>query len=373
MRVLAFIEALGVTGPARNLLALAPHIDLHLATFRRRSLGSAHREGVERFVSAARARGIPVHIIDERSRFDWRVADAVVRLIDDAEPDVVESHHLKSHAVIALARMRTAVPWVAWHHGYTRTDLKVVAYNHVDRWSLPRADLVVTTCFPFARRLANLGVADSRLDVVHNAVASGAGVVSKETAAARLRLTDRRVVLAVGRLSREKGHDLLIEACHRITGPLREQLVLVLAGEGPARPRLERQARRLGIVARFDGHQADVSAYYAAADVFVLPSRSEGSPNVLLEAMAAGAPIVASAAGGVTEIVDRRSALLVPPGDPVSLGTAIGRLLAFPEVAHRLGDAARETARRFSPERRARHVLSLYRTLLDRNVRGVAR
>ena len=89
MRVLAFVEAQGVTGPARNLFALAPHVELHLGTFRRRSLGAAHCQGVDDFAAAARAQGIRVSIVEERSRFDRRVPDAVVGLLNDADADVV--------------------------------------------------------------------------------------------------------------------------------------------------------------------------------------------------------------------------------------------------------------------------------------------
>lgn len=372
VRVLAFIEALGVTGPARNLFALAPHFDLHLATFRRLSLGSAHCEGLATLAAAARAHGVPVHVIDERSRMDWRVLDGTADLLATLRPDIVESHQLKSHALLALTRRRAHVPWAAWHHGYTRTDLKVLAYNHVDRWSLPKADLVVTTCQPFARLLSGLGIPEERVHVVHNAVASPRAM-AKSWARVQLGLTRERVVLAAGRLSREKGHDVLIDACSRVTGPLADELLLLVAGDGPERSRLERQARRRGVRARFDGHRPDLQSYYAAADVCVLPSRSEGSPNVLLEAMAAEKPIVATAVGGVPEIVDSRSATLIPPDDPGALASALIKLLAFPDFAARLAAGAREAALRFSRDQRAARVLSIYGTLTASPARGLAR
>ncbi|HTI38146.1 MAG TPA: glycosyltransferase [Vicinamibacterales bacterium] len=372
MRVLAFVEALGVTGPARNLFALAPYVDLHLATFRRLSLGSAHCAGVDAFASAARVHGVPVRVIDERSRFDWRVLDGIVKLVGGVAPDVVESHHLKSHALLALARRRLDVSWVSWHHGYTRTDLKVLAYNHVDRWSLPKADLVLTTCEPFSRELARYGIAADRLCVVHNAVAPPRSI-ARTWARAQLGLGNQTAILSVGRLSREKGHDVLIEACARVTGPLRDRLLLLFVGSGPERSRLERLARRRGVAARFDGHRLDLSAYYTAADVFALPSRSEGSPNALLEAMAAGKPIAASAVGGVPEIVDAKSAMLVPPEDPVALAAAVVRLIGFPDLAQRLGAAARFASARFSPGARAARILEIYGRIPEPIARHVAR
>jgi glycosyltransferase involved in cell wall biosynthesis len=372
VRVLAFIEALGVTGPARNLFALAPHVDLHLAAFRRLSLGSAHCEGLSAFAAAAAARGVPVRVIDERSRLDWRVFDSIVELVASLRPDIIESHHLKSHALLAVTRRRTEVPWAAWHHGYTRKDLKDVAYSHIDRWSLPRADIVVTTCEPFAHALESSGVASERLHVIHNAVARPR-TLARSWARAQLGLRDERIVLAVGRLSHEKGHDVLIDGCAAVRGPLRDELLLLIAGDGPERSRLERQARRRGVRIRFDGYRSDLSSHYAAADVFALASRSEGSPNALLEAMAAGRPIVAACVGGVPEIVDARSAMLVPPDDSVALAAAITRLLAFPDLANRLGAGAREAAARFSADQRAARVLSVYSSLSAARAGGLAR
>lgn len=372
MRVLAFIEALGVTGPARNVFALAPQVDLHLATFRRISLGEAHCDGLAAFTGAARAQGIPVRVIDERSRFDWRVLGGIADLLAFLRPDIVESHHLKSHALLALARRQIDVPWIAWHHGYTKTDLKVLAYNQLDRWSLPKADLVVTTCGEFATSLARGGVAEGRLRVVHNAVVRRR-TMAKSWARVKLGISQRRVVLAAGRLSREKGHDTLIDACAALAPALRDELLLLIAGDGPERSRLERQARRRGVRVRFDGHRPNLSPYYAAADIFALPSRSEGSPNALLEAMAAGKPIVAAAVGGVPEIVDARTAMLVPAGAPAALAAAITRLLAFPDLAVRLGKAACERAAAFGPAERTARVLALYGSLVSPASRELAR
>jgi glycosyltransferase involved in cell wall biosynthesis len=372
VRVLAFIEALGVTGPARKLLALATHLELLVATLRRRSLGAAHSAGVEAFADAARARGARVHVLDERWRFDWRVLDGALELLGSLRPDIVESHHPKSHAVLALALRRGRVPWLAWHHGYTRTDLKVLAYNRLDSWSLPAADLVATTCAPSAREVVNAGVDGERVRVVHNAV-DEPPAIDKVWARTQLGLERQRVVLSVGRLSREKGHDVLIDACARIGGVVRNELLVLFAGDGPQRARLERRARRQGVPVRFDGHQPNVAPYYAAADVFALPSRSEGSPNALLEAMAAGLPVAACAVGGVPEIADPRSAVLVPPDDPPALATALTRLLAFPELARTLGDNARAASRHFRTGRRAADVLSMYGALAMPHARGVAR
>ena len=371
------MEALGVTGPARNLLEFARYadagsvsdtqIDVRIVTFARRSAAASHQAGVETFAAACQAAGHPVAIVPERRAFDRTIIAAVDALIDELCPDVIETHSVKSHFLVARSRAARRARWIAFHHGYTTTDLKVRIYNQLDRWSLPRADVVVTTCRDFAAALTARGVDDRRTIVLHNAVElelpSRWSLSRRDQPSA----SGARLALSVGRLSHEKGHDVLIAAWSRLSKTSSIDATLRIVGDGPARSRLERGVRREALAVRFEGHQADVAPFYRSCDLFVLPSRSEGSPNALLEAMAVGCPIVATAVGGVPEIVeDERNALLVAPDDPRALATAMSRLLADDRLARRLGRAARETAaQNFAPAARAARLASLYARLVD--------
>jgi glycosyltransferase involved in cell wall biosynthesis len=174
------------------------------------------------------------------------------------------------------------------------------------------------------------------------------------------------VVLEVGRLCAVKGQRELIEALPRLA---RTDVTLLLAGEdvesgGAYREALERAARDLGVAdrVRFLGRRDDVPALLAAVDVLVLPSWIEGLPLVVLEAMAAGVPVVATDVGGTPEAVaDGETGVLVPPRDVDALAGAIDALLSDPERARRLGAAGRERAReRFDAESAARRVVGLY-------------
>jgi len=357
-RVLAFIEALGVTGPVRNLLRTAGSVDLHLATYRRATGGRAHHAGVDALVAAARSRGVPIHVLAERHRFDPALLFRVSRAIRDVEPDVVQTHNIKSHALVAPTR--GARRWVAFHHGYTDTDWKVRAYNRLDRWALRHADAVVTPCAAFAADLAAAGIDPRRITVLHNAV-EPPRPIEMELARRALRIETALTVVAVGRLSREKGHDLLIDACAALPPWLRERTLVLIAGEGPERAALMRRAAAGGVRLRLDGFQHDIRAWYAAADVFVLPSRSEGSPNVLLEALAAGCVVVASRVGGVPEIAeDGGSAALVAPDDTPAMSAAIARALTDPVWSGRLRAGARAAASRFTPDARVSALRAIY-------------
>jgi glycosyltransferase involved in cell wall biosynthesis len=247
-------------------------------------------------------------------------------------------------------------------------------YTQLDRWSLRAAHRSVTVCEPFADLLVARGVRRERLQILPNAMAAAPLVPKEDVSALRDRLAlppAARVILSVGRLSPEKGHaDLL--AAMRLLLRAHPQLAirLILVGDGIDRSSLERVAAASDLASSviFAGHCQNVWPYYSLADVFALPSRSEGSPNALLEAMAAGVPIVACKVGGVPETVeDGSSALLVPRAKPAAMASALARVLEDPALATRLvSNASERLVKRFSPESRYQALLQVYRAVKER-------
>lgn len=173
----------------------------------------------------------------------------------------------------------------------------------------------------------------------------------------------RQLVLVPARLHAQKGHATLLEAAARVP-----EAIFVLAGDGPEREPLEALARRLGLAdrVRFLGRREDVPELLAACDLFVLPSLYEGSSLAVLEAMAAGIPIVSSAIGGTDELIeDGRSGLLVPPGDAEALAAALRRALGEQELREEMAARARERVESgLRRERMAGRVEEVYRELL---------
>ena len=179
----------------------------------------------------------------------------------------------------------------------------------------------------------------------------------------------RPVVGAVGRLEERKGHDHILNAGWRMlamANGLRPQLLIV--GDGPLRATLERQALALGVADSvcFTGGVGDVRVPLAAMDVFVLPSQAEGMSNALLEAMAARRPVVATAVGGTSEVVeDERTGVLVPPLDPTLLARAVLGLLSDRPRAQRLAEAGRQrVVEHFSAGAMVRRLEELYQERL---------
>jgi glycosyltransferase involved in cell wall biosynthesis len=176
------------------------------------------------------------------------------------------------------------------------------------------------------------------------------------------------VVLAVGRFSKEKAHIDLLEAFAK----LRQQhpamnVRLMIVGEGPERENLQAAAARLGLTEKvvFAGQQSDVGPFFSLADVMALPSHGEGSPNVLLEAIAGGLPIVSTTVGGIPEMVTHgESAMLLEPRDIGSMARFLGEVLSDETLAAKLASNGLKVAERYSPEVRLGALLEIYRGLV---------
>jgi len=184
-----------------------------------------------------------------------------------------------------------------------------------------------------------------------------------------------RKVVVVANLRQEKGHDVLIDAAVRVVARHPDARFEIVGGGPELEALLARvDARRLRHAFAFLGHRDDVPARLANADIFVLPSRSEAFPNAVLEAMAAGLPIVASGVGGILELVDHgRTGLLADAGDADGLANGILTLMSNPSLAYLLGTAAREeAASRYSFDRMVASFDALYHAELGRRGRGRA-
>jgi glycosyltransferase involved in cell wall biosynthesis len=322
--------------------------------------------------AAARNAGLPVATILERRRWDTGVIPQLRRIIADYRPDILESRNIKSHFLVRMLGLHKRYPWVAWNHGYTERDWLDRAYSQLDRWSLQAAFRVVTVCRPFAETLERRGIDGRKTTILHNFVKPFVPAPTEDVEGLRrsLGVQNQAVILAVGRLSSEKGHAILLQAAARLE-KMNEapDFRVVVVGDGPEQENLQRLTARLGIGQRIvmAGFQADVRPYYCLSTLLALPSYSEGSPNVVLEAMAAGLPIAATAAGGVPEILeDGVTGLMVTPGDPQAMAEAILRILRDKALASRLAAAARSCAQsKYTPQAYRRSLTEFYLATLE--------
>ncbi|HUA63062.1 MAG TPA: glycosyltransferase family 4 protein [Verrucomicrobiae bacterium] len=370
LRVLALPESNQVTGPAKNLLQFArlarPRVVLEVAVFWRPNNPSG-------FTDAAAAAGVTVHRIPENGRFDRRVIASLREVLKSARPHILQTHAMKGHFLARFGKLHLQYPWIAFHHGYTCTDWLNRVYNQLDRWSLAAARRVVTMNGQFQRDLQRRGVSRERIAVIHNAIdpsfaAEARG--SERVSALRAELglgSDEKVLLMAARLSKEKDHATLLRALAILRDRHGIKPKLVVLGDGAERPYIEEDVLRLRL-----GEQVILPGwrpsepYYGIADIAVLSSVTEGSPNAVLEALGARVPLVATAVGGIPEIVrDGESALLVPAGAAERMAEALKSMLANPDLAAKLAARGHEIAQeQHSPGARVRALCALYEEVL---------
>jgi glycosyltransferase involved in cell wall biosynthesis len=225
----------------------------------------------------------------------------------------------------------------------------------LQRLSYKAAHRVVANSVAAAACLQGEGIPARKISVIAN----GIDLDGFPRAPVRPR---RETITTVANLRGGKGHDVLLRAAVDVIAR-HPHVRFRFVGDGPLRPALEQQARALGVSGHveFMGHQDDIQTVLRDSDLFAFPSLMEAFPNAVMEAMAAGLPVVATATGGVPELVDHeRNGLLAPPGDARALAAALLRLIDEPAAASRYADAARATiASRYSFER----MVALFETL----------
>jgi glycosyltransferase involved in cell wall biosynthesis len=347
-------------------------IQIAIATFHRGVIPGG--KPANAFVEAVESRGIRAIVIPERYRFDPQSLRILRNIVRQENPDLIQTNNVKSHAILRMAGLHRDYPWLAFHHGYTAPDFKMKLYNQLDRWSLPAASCVVAVCGPFRDQLTAMGVPSSRIRVLHNSAAVlgeiPAALSDNMKRQFALPSDGTKILVSIGRLSYEKGHADLLHALQLLQAArtdLRWKLLLV--GSGPEESNLQNLAARLGLQSQviFTSHQSNVLPFYKIADAMILPSHTEGSPHVVLEAMSAGVPIVATAVGGVPEILTHdETALLVPPRNAEAMSAAIGRLVESPGLARSLAAKAKQVLMlHFSHESYRRSLLGIYDELLE--------
>lgn len=356
MKILQVIESLTRGGAERLAIELA-----------REFAGAGHEsrivclsspgpwaEGLER-------EGLYAGCLGKRPGADISCVGKLRRFIREFEPDIVNTHLFTANLWARLAGLGRR-PWRL-----------VVTLHNVDSWRRPvhraldhvltrAADQYVAVGPAVAAYWRRGGVRGARMGVIPNAVRWN------EVPYVRPFERKRPVLRACGRLVVQKGFDVLVEAAGLLAGR-GAKLTVEIIGEGPEHGRLAHAVHRLGLdgTVSLTGARDDARELIASADAFIMPSLREGLPLVLLEALHAGRPVVASRLTALAGIVRARSeAILVDPGSPGALARGIERLLSKPDEAVAMGLAGRERARcEFTMERAAASYLALYSRLLE--------
>jgi glycosyltransferase involved in cell wall biosynthesis len=360
-RVLHVMRMTGVSGAENHLREL-------VRALRRRGwesdvlIPTPHPPAIGEFAHSLRRDGHGVIVVQMR----WDLSPALVvnlrRMGASGAYDVVHAHLVHADWHVAATRLLFLdLPLVTSKHNHDPFR-KVWPVRLIERWSTRAYDEVIA----ISESLASF----TRLwtGVETTTVRYGLNAPARPPVRAHARPS----LLAVGRLEPQKGFDVLVRAMASVRASVPD-VALVIAGEGPERQRLEHIASNLGLqgAVRLLGRREDVPALMESATLLVHPARWEGFGLVLLEAMRSALPIVATAVGGIPEVVeDGVTAVLVPPEDPERLADAILLMLREPDRARAMGSAGfARLQERFSPDRMASATAAVYDHALRRRIR----
>ncbi|HEY0674210.1 MAG TPA: glycosyltransferase [Longimicrobiales bacterium] len=345
----AVIEALAAARPDRTRVIILNQV-------------AAPDAPAEPIVTHLLNRGISATEIRCGRRAYLAEARALRSILRSGDIRVVHSHGYHGDLVAFLATRRTRIPLVSTVHGYIRRNLKEHLYNVMDRVLLTRFDAVMAVSPAIVNELSGWRIRKSKLHLVRNGLRTPSRQLSRADARQKLALPqDGAVIGWIGRLSPEKGPDLFLQAL--ATAQVDARAVLI--GDGPELPRLQSMINALPeeLRARISlaGYQRDAGGLIGAFDLLVLSSRSEGTPMVILEAVASRVPVVAFAVGGIPDLLSDDSAWLARAGDPQALAVALEQALAQPQAsAQKAALAASTLADVLSPERWSERVEGVY-------------
>ena len=371
IRVLHLRATDRICGPGKTILESCERIDKNNFSL---SIGllSNLPPAENAFWQAATERGFPIRVVTGRSRFGFEQVDAIVRLVRDNDIDIIHSHEYKTDLLGLLASRKTGTKIVTTAHGWIsntwRSKLYLWAGKRILRWF----DYVIAVSPLIEQEIRARGVRSDRVGLIHNAIVMENYVPADvQPGFLRKRFSipaGTRIVGNIGRISPEKGQGDFVKAALRILGS-RNDMCFVLVGDGPDMQSLQQQVseRELDDKIFFTGHVTDVRPVLRDLDIMALTSYTEGFPNVVLESICMGVPVLATDVGGVAEIVtDGETGILVSPGDVEGIATGLLSLADDPHAGEEMVvNGRRRIVDDFSFSQRIAKVEDVYRRVLS--------
>ena len=325
----------------------------------------AESGGRPEFLDVIARDNIPVHVFDVTSAYDTRAISDLRNYCRANEIDILCTHDYRTTVLGCMAARRIRTRWLAFSRGFTQDNLKVRLYHAIDKFLIRQANHIVAVSHSQKDKLRRLWIREKNISVVHNAIDpdSFAAIPPVDLRTRFGFEPDTFVCISGGRFSREKGQAHLVEAAWSAIAR-NPRLRFVLFGDGPDWQRMRGRAETLGLVGKVlcPGFERNLLGCMKGADMLINPSLSEGLPNIVLEAMALGVPVVATSVGGVPELVtDNQSGKLVPAANASAMADAIVELADNAEKRAALVSSAKDAiAGEFSFAAQFKMLAALY-------------
>ncbi|MFO0881181.1 MAG: glycosyltransferase [Gemmataceae bacterium] len=357
-------------GPERQMLGLACAIrDDAEAVF----VSFPERGACRAFLAAAAQQGFEAIALENDTPHFRRTVAELTGVLQRVGADVLLCHGYKANLLGRIAARRCGIPVVSVSRGWTGESFRVRLYEMLDRFHLRFMDHVIAVSQAQADRCRRAGVRPEKLGVIYNAIDPDRFVDPDPRYRHRLekhfREPKSHLIATAGRLSPEKGFDVFVEAAARVL-EAQPDVGFVIFGHGALRDTLQQQIALLGLgdSVVLGGFRNDLDRFIPHLDLFVLPSWTEGLPNVVLEACAAGVPVVATAVGGTPEIIEEgQGGLLCPPGDADALADRILEAIECEDRLRDLGFQGRQRVlERFTFSSQVQGYLQLFQRLVQK-------
>jgi glycosyltransferase involved in cell wall biosynthesis len=317
---------------------------------------------------------IPSYPFPCKGQFDPTAVRRIRDLAAETGADVIHTHGYKADVYTRLAMFDQGVPLVSTCHNWLDEGWRTSLYGVVDRYVLRSFPRVVAVSEEVRQRLLKAGVLQERIRIIPNGIDLRPFTVERAPDPIDWSKDRPAMIGMVARLSAEKGVDLFLRAAAQVAGTI-SHARFVIVGDGPDRDELEAMIDQLKLrpFVLMLGRRNDMPAQYASFDVLVSSSRKEGLPIAILEAMASGLPLVATAVGDVCNVVrNGETGILLPTGDPGALASAIVDLVRDHAKRRRLGSAARQWVEsQYSAERMSNEYLDTYKDALPSTNRNL--
>lgn len=356
-------------GPDKTILRSAGHIDPSAMRMAAAYIHPHDDPGFEVLRGHAKTFGCPLHEVPESGAVDLRTIRQLLQICEQQRVTVWHGHDYKSDLIGLILRKFRPMKLVTTVHGFTRETARTRLYYHIDNWCLRRYDQVIAVSPLLMQHCLDHGVSADKLTYVPNGIDPTEFKRQRDTIAARTRLNmnpDTTNIGVVGRLSIEKGVDRAIHALAAIRENNHE-VQMHIVGDGPQRSTLEKLASELNVKDNviFHGWQKDSHLFYESMDSLLLPSHTEGCPNVVLEAMAMGVPVAATNVGNVSELLDNGKCGIILPDDHTQWPTQMAMMLRSEPWRRVMARAARNRVKQqYTFEHRMQRVLGVYDRLL---------
>jgi len=359
-------------GPERQILNHALRVQVYGVT--PQIISFAEHGKSNKLLRRATEKGIASRELGLRSPFHPGAVTELAEFMKILGTDLLVGHGYKANIVGRLATWNAGIPFLAVSRGWTAESRRIRFYEVLDRQFLRLADAVVAVSEGQRQKILACSVRPDKVRVIHNAIDLEAypGPAEKSVRAELGIPLDAILVATAGRFSPEKNHLGLVEAARLVLAKMPD-VYFVVFGEGVLRPELENAVADAGIGHRFllPGFRSDVCSLLHEIDIFVLPSHTEGLPNVILEAFACRKPVVATSVGGTPEVVQHgENGFLVPAEGMGRFAEAILRLAPDPQLRRTMGDNGYEhVLATFGYEVQTDAYIDVYSKLLGKNAR----